>query len=312
MACTATYVTTLAPTREHHEEPTLGASSGTRFDRKEVQKRRRHSSYQPRAWATETENIQLLVDRFLDGLGRRLDFLESYGHLHLDAGIDRAYSTLHAVRDSCGHVSDEVMDAGWRRARVLVDTLQDRYRGALARKATLSQNTQEAVRFMEDILTEFEARAYAMRDAGIGVVASDFIDEGWRRMDEGLGKAKEVVDEGLEKARRATDVLKDKVDRAVSRAKEQGLIIYEDLPDPWRVNPHILRGYRFHETKVACLRSCFSLSNELVNIWSHAIGLLIVLAIAFYFYPTSANFSLSTKSDVFVAAVFFFAACKCL
>ncbi|KAK4995126.1 hypothetical protein LTR28_000632, partial [Elasticomyces elasticus] len=84
------------------------------------------------------------------------------------------------------------MDAGWRRARVLVDTLQDRYRGALARKATLSQNAQEAVRFMEDILTEFEARAYAMRDAGIGVVASDFIDEGWRRMDEGLGKAKEV------------------------------------------------------------------------------------------------------------------------
>jgi adiponectin receptor len=56
----------------------------------------------------------------------------------------------------------------------------------------------------------------------------------------------------------------------------------------------------------------FGISNELVNIWSHAIGLMIVLAIAFYFYPTSVNFSNSTKADVFIAAVFFFAACKCL
>jgi adiponectin receptor len=40
--------------------------------------------------------------------------------------------------------------------------------------------------------------------------------------------------------------------------------------------------------------------------------LIVVLSVAFYFYPTSANFSLSTRSDVFIAAVFFFAACKCL
>ena len=37
-----------------------------------------------------------------------------------------------------------------------------------------------------------------------------------------------------------------------------------------------------------------------------------VLSIAFYFYPTSVNFSLSSKTDVFFAAAFFFAACKCL
>ncbi|PFH55823.1 hypothetical protein XA68_17564 [Ophiocordyceps unilateralis] len=49
----------------------------------------------------------------------------------------------------------------------------------------------------------------------------------------------------------------------------------------------------------------FNISNESFNIWSHAIGLVLVLAVAFYFYPTSTNFGLSTKGDIFVAAVFF-------
>ncbi len=56
----------------------------------------------------------------------------------------------------------------------------------------------------------------------------------------------------------------------------------------------------------------FGISNELVNIWSHGLGLVVVLVLAFYFYPASANFHLSTKTDVFIAAVFFFAACQCL
>jgi adiponectin receptor len=50
----------------------------------------------------------------------------------------------------------------------------------------------------------------------------------------------------------------------------------------------------------------------LVNIWSHALGLILVLSVAFYFYPTSINFSQSTKTDIFIAFVFFFAACQCL
>lgn len=256
------------------------------------------------------------VDRFLAELGRRLDFLESYGHLDLDASIERAWSTLHAVRDSCSHVSDGVLDAGRRRASVLVETLEERYNNALAKKETLEQKVQEGVRLLETTLSEFESRAYAVRDRGLGTTAYDLIDGGLKRMDEGIEKAKEVVDEGLEKARRAKESVKESIEhtieRALARAKEHGLITYEDLPHPWRVNPHILKGYRFHQGKLECVRSVLSLSNELVNIWSHAIGLVIVLTIAFYFYPTSANFSNYTKSDVFIAAIFFFAACKCL
>jgi adiponectin receptor len=151
-----------------------------------------------------------------------------------------------------------------------------------------------------------------MRDAGIGTVANEFIDEGWRRVDEGIERAREVVDEGLDKARRAKETIENAVERALDRAREHGLIKYEDLPDPWKINPHILQGYRFHEGKLDCIRSTLSLHNELFNIWSHAIGFFLVLTIAFYFYPTSVNFTHSTNADVFIAAVFFFAACKCL
>ena len=45
-----------------------------------------------------------------------------------------------------------------------------------------------------------------------------------------------------------------------------------------------------------CLRSTFTPSNELFNIWSHAIGLVIVLFLAFYLYPSSDHFNLSTKT----------------
>ena len=310
---TITCTTTLMECRP---EPATATTSGATLRSPALQYRdrgRRHSSYETRSWSAETsDDIQTLVDRFLVELGRRLESLESYGHLSLDSGIERAYNTLHAVHDSCSHVSDEFMDAGKRRARVMVDTLEEQYRGALARKETLEQKVREGVRLMEATLADFESRAYAMRDAGITAVATDLVEGGRRKMHEASSHAVELFDGSLDKARQAKDIMRAKIDTAIQRAKEQGLISYQDLPDPWKINPHITRGYRFSETKADCIRSCLTLSNELVNIWSHAIGLLIILSIAFYFYPTSEHFSNSTKSDIFIAAVFFFAAAKCL
>lgn len=248
------------------------------------------------------------VDLFIYELERRLDWIESYGNLKFDAGINRAYLTLNAVRDSCSHVSGELVGAGRRRAKILVETVEGRYKDALAKKETLEAKAQAGMRMMEGFLSDLEARTAAVRDSGI----SGMVDGGWRMAGEGLEKAKEVVDEGLEKARRAKDVMKENIEHAVARAKEHRLITYEDLPHPWRVNPHIIKGYRFSENKIDCVKSAFNFSNETVNIWSHAIGLIVVLAVAFYFYPTSVNFSQSTKTDVFFAAAFFFAACKCL
>lgn len=200
------------------------------------------------------------------------------------------------------------MGSGKKRAKILVETLEDRYNDALATKETLEQKAHAGVRLMESFLTEIESRAHAVRDRGI----YGTLDDGWKAVDSGLAHAREAVDEGMERARRAKEALRDSIETAIALAKEQRLIRYSDLPDPWRVNPHILQGYRFTTSKLECLTSVFSFSNEMVNIWSHLLGLIIVLSIAFYFYPLNPNFSLSTKADVMVAAVFFFAACKCL
>jgi adiponectin receptor len=194
----------------------------------------------------------------------------------------------------------------------MVETVEGRYQDALVAKETLHDKVYTGIGLLEGILSDFESRAYKFRDQGFAGAAGTLMDEGRRVVDEGIERARGVVDEGFERARKAAETLEETVAQAIARARKHGLIRYEDLPIPWRVNPHIVKGYRFSDSKIDCVRSVFGISNELVNIWSHAIGLMIVLAIAFYFYPTSVNFSLSTKTDVFIAAVFFFAACKCL
>lgn len=261
------------------------------------------------------EQILLRVDLFLTELERRLDFLESCGELSIDGSIARAYSTLQTVRSRCSQVSEEMLGAGRRRLQIMVETLEQRYQEALAAAGSLNEKAKVGVELLDSMLSDFEAHAYKLRERGLANAADAagvFMGEGRRVVDEGLERAREVVDEGLGKAKWAAETLEDHIQRAISRARQHGLIHYDDLPTPWRINPHILRGYRFSETKLGCLRSVFGVSNELVNIWSHGLGFVLVLAVAFYFYPTSVNFHLSTKTDVFIAAVFFFAACQCL
>jgi len=309
MSCTSTTLT--VNSRESFEEPAISTSYGT-FDckqRKGVQ--RRHSSYQPQQRSVDTEDIQTLVDRFLKEMGSRLDFLDHYGHLQIDSGLERAYATLHTVHDSCMHVSDEVIDAGWRRAKVFVETLEDCYRDAMVRKGTMEQKVREGVRLMEAMLSEFETMAYEFQPS-LGELATDIYNTGKKHIKDGVNATEQLVDEGIERARNAKEQIKVKIDEALQRAKEHGLITFHDLPEPWRNNPHIIKGYRFCETNLDCVRSCFYFNNETVNIWSHGLGFFVVLALAFYAYPASTHFANSTAADIFVAAVFFFAACKCL
>ena len=248
------------------------------------------------------------VDLFLTELERRLDFIESYGEVNLDASISRAFSTLQAVRTRCSQASEDVLGAGRRRLQVMVETLETRYAEALAAAGSVNDKARVAVELLDGMLSDFEAQAQKLRERGLANAAH----AAGTLVGEGIERAREVVDEGLERARRAAETLEESIQYAMLTAKEKGLIFYEDLPVPWRVNPHIKSGYRFSEDWRACLWSVFGISNELVNIWSHAIGLVLVLAVAFYFYPSSVNFSQSTGTDIFIAAVFFFTACLTL
>ncbi|WEW59701.1 inc metabolism membrane protein [Emydomyces testavorans] len=276
-------------------------------------RRRRHSFHSARRLSCDydADAIFLRVELFLADLERRLHWLENYRQSHMvdvDSGLKRAFAALQRVRDKCCHASGELMGGGKRRARLVVETLEEQYNHALATKETLEQKAQASMRLMESFLSELEASVLAVKHRGL----YGALDEGWRAVDSGLSHARGVIDEGMERARHAQHALRDSIDRAIHLAKEKRLITYADLPHPWRVNPHILDGYRFTTSKIECLMSVFTPSNELVNIWSHLIGLVIVLAVALYFYPLSPNFSLSTTADVAIAAIFFIAACKCL
>lgn len=247
------------------------------------------------------EGLLLKLDLLLTELERRIDYWESYSELSLDSGISAAFETLQAVRTRCSQVSEEVMGAGRRRLHVMVETLESGYHEAMTAAGSLNEKAKVGIELLDEMLQDMETQAAKFREKGLANEAESLMDEAHR-----------VVDGGIERAIRAAESVEEHVQRAIARAREHGLIRYEDLPIPWRTNPHITKGYRFSETKLACVRSAFGFSNELVNIWSHAIGLIIVLSIAFYFYPTSANFSLSSGADIFIAAVFFFAACQCL
>ncbi|GAW25215.1 putative hemolysin-iii family protein [Rosellinia necatrix] len=318
MPCSSSYA--LGPIEDVLPEATTSGAAVT--DQKTIQ-RRRHSSFIPHRRKSLVNQIMdgeeallLKVDIFLSDLERRLESLESYGDLlHLDASIAKTFSTLQAVRERCSHVSEEFIGAGRRRLQVMVETLDARYQGALARAESMNEKARIGIELLDNMMDDFESRAIKLRDQGFANAAGaaeSLMDGGRRVMDESLERARGVVDEGIGRAKRAAESLEEHVQHAIKRAREEGLLRYDELPVPWRINPHILRGYRFSDSKIECVRSVFGVSNETVNIWSHALGFFLVLSVAFYFYPTSADFSLYTKSDVFIAAVFFFAACKCL
>lgn len=182
----------------------------------------------------------------------------------------------------------------------MVETLELRYHDALAAADSSVDKARVSIELLDGMLSDFESRAVKFRERGLASFSSI------------RGDVAEAAGAVVEGAKHAAEGLEETIQRAMLRAREHGLIRYEDLPKPWQINPHILKGYRFRESYGGCIRSAFGVSNELVNIWSHALGFVLILAVAFYFYPTSINFHLSTTADVFIAAVFFFAACQCL
>ncbi|KXJ95443.1 progestin/adipoQ receptor family protein [Microdochium bolleyi] len=302
--------------------PSLAAASGN--DTQDAQPRQRRPTSQLAAGRRKSivnhfmdgeEALLLKMDQFLTELERRLQHFENLSDYSIDASVARTFATLQAVRERCSQVSGEFMGAGRKRLQVMVETLDARYHDAMAAAESMNEKARVGIELLDDMLDDFETRAVKMRDQGIANAtdaAESFMDEGRKVMDKGLERARGVVNEGFEQARHAKESLEDTVQKAIARARERGHLTYNELPIPWRVNPHIRSGYRFRETTLGCVRSIFGVSNETVNIWTHALGLVIVLAIAFYFYPTSADFALYTKTDMFIAGVFLFAACKCL
>lgn len=117
---------------------------------------------------------------------------------------------------------------------------------------------------------------------------------------------------------RAAEAAKQTEDQFYRTALElaqggRNLISYDQLPDLWRNNEYILTGYRFIPLRnwSALIRSTFELHNESGNVWSHLLGIFIVLPL---FWP-KANAKLdpdTTPMDRMVQTIYLIAAVKCL
>ena len=219
----------------------------------------------------------LQLESFLTDLDTRLTALEKSSNLHLDSAIETAWHTLQTVRSECTSLST----AAHTRALVLISILENRYHHALT-ASTLPGKLTSAITILDRLLGDFETRAGGK-----------------------LGRARECVHD-------AKQSLQESIEAAIIAAKGGALISYEQLPVPWRVNPHILSGYRFTETKMGCVGSAFTISNETCNIWSHGLGFLLILALAFWAYPTSQIWEFHTTADKVINGLFFLAAGKAL
>ncbi|KAF2103220.1 HlyIII-domain-containing protein [Rhizodiscina lignyota] len=106
--------------------------------------------------------------------------------------------------------------------------------------------------------------------------------------------------------------LEQSIAKAIKLADQHGLIDLADLPEPWKINHSILRGYRFTNTKRDTAMSFFHLSNESFNIWSHALGVILVILFSIFLFPQASFQGQRGAVDVYVAGLYISAAAVCL
>lgn len=102
------------------------------------------------------------------------------------------------------------------------------------------------------------------------------------------------------------------VQTALERARSNGLLTRDELPDGWKDNPYILNGYRFCRNHTECMSSFVRLHNETLNIWTHVLAFVAVLGLAFYEMPSTSTWQALNWVDRIPVIVFIIAALKCL
>ncbi|ODV93604.1 hypothetical protein PACTADRAFT_51385 [Pachysolen tannophilus NRRL Y-2460] len=93
---------------------------------------------------------------------------------------------------------------------------------------------------------------------------------------------------------------------------ENGLLHYWELPFPWRENKFIVFGYRFNNKFSDCVRSIFAIHNETGNIWTHIIGLIIIMYLAFIHFPSTNVFHSFDMTEIIIIYCFLISSIKCL
>ena len=100
--------------------------------------------------------------------------------------------------------------------------------------------------------------------------------------------------------------------RALKNAARNKYVHYYELPLMWRENKYIIQGYRFSLKHSEMWKLIFAWHNETMNIWSHLVGVGVVLYIALVQFPSTTVFEVMSKGDKLFMYLFLVAALGCL
>ena len=221
------------------ELPSLVSSA--RADQEPSSSRLIHFTLSPDAQAT--------LDRFLDDHP-----LPSLPNLELRS---RAASSANAV---LARASSELASIREALAQITTNTVPTAYLPSLPALPS-SRSIPDLRTYFSEESTRLSAVLAHFKDG-----TSDTLSAGLHRMQDGAAELSAYVkDQG--------QAVVDEAMRMYHSALEIGrerLLRYEELPEEWRNNPHILHGYRYIpiEQYGALLKSMFQWHNETVNIQS--------------------------------------------
>jgi adiponectin receptor len=113
----------------------------------------------------------------------------------------------------------------------------------------------------------------------------------------------------------AVSTIADAAAAAEQKVSSALLLLWDELPHWRRDNAFILTGYRpASNSYLSSLLSAFSVHNESVNIWTHAVGSLVLVPVAvLYMYAVIApRYPSAGPADELVFACFLLGAALCL
>lgn len=259
------------------------------------------------------------LDGFIANMEARLNTLAGYGLDSLASPIDSSIDPRELVRIYSRMVSfkNSLVSGGIEKAENFLIKLETHYNDFYDAVSKTASEVTALDEFSKDLTVDSPVlRARSNSDSETLPQDSSISDStsvaekavnGLRYIESKLSDLEALCLESVSQA----ETLNKSIQAAIVAAKNR-LLTYDELPQPWRHNPYIRRGYRFCEKYTSCAVSVVTLHNETCNIWTHLLGFVVMIFIAFFHYPTTLSWTNSNWSDKLTMITFLLAAAKCL
>lgn len=274
------------------------------------------------------------LDAFIANMEFRLNKLADYGFETLGKSVESPVDTkeLYRLYSRMVEFKNSLISGGIKKAENLVAILETHYHDVYDAASQAAVEMSASDEFCKDLTSDAPSLLSSGNTADSSSEESDsksslqdsihvphlsnMLDStlvaekavnGLRYIESKLSHLESLCNESLNQA----ELLNKSIQSAIVAAKNR-LLTYEELPHPWRDNPYIRRGYRFCEKYTDCVVSVVTLHNETCNIWTHLVGLIVMILLAFFHYPTTLSWTESNWADKLTMITFLVAAAKCL